>query len=342
MTAELQEATLARHLQPIRGLALAHAIYASFQVGLFDALARGATSVEDLAALLDLNGYRLRGLIDYLENENLVERMSNSVTLTELGTELLAARPWYDLLVGGYAGTFGQLPVVLKEHAGYASRDGASVAVGSCGISQHDALPMVLELLSQAAAPSAIVDLGCGDGTFLADIAVRYPDVPCIGVEPDDSARLAADAEAHRRNLDNFRVIAGDALHFDVPEGTQQAGTCFITAFVLQEILEQSGEDAVVDLLRQTFAKDPFATWIAIEVDRRHPLDAASSDLVLGYYNPYYLLHRITEQRLLSAVEWRRIFETAGLEVIAEVFPAPNYDPLRLKFGNLLRLRRSH
>ncbi|PZR48633.1 MAG: hypothetical protein DI537_58895 [Stutzerimonas stutzeri] len=244
MTVRLHEATLARHLQPIRGMALAQAIYASFQIGLLDALARGPQQVAGLAGELGLHPERLDGLSDYLENEGLVERDGPAIALTDLGTELLAVRPWYDLLVGGYASTFGQLPAVLRRDAGYASRNGASVAVGSCGISQHDALPMALALLDTMPAPSTVVDLGCGDGTFLADIAVRNPEVPCIGVEPDEGARNAAETVAERLRLNNLRVVAGDAIHYEDAEGTTQPGTCYLTAFVLQELLEQSGATA--------------------------------------------------------------------------------------------------
>jgi 2-ketoarginine methyltransferase len=341
VTPNLSEAILAKHLQPIRGMALAQAIFAAFELGILDELERGGRSLDELASLLSLEGERLRGLVEYLENESLVQCDSGTVELTASGVELLAVRPWYDLLVGGYAATFGQLPEVLKQGANYASRNGAYVGVGSCGISQHDALPMVFELLGHGPLPPAIVDIGCGDGTFLADIATRYPNVMCVGVEPDQGARSAAQAVADERGLDNFRVVAGDALAFNDAGISRPPGTVYITAFVLQELLEQAGEAAVVKLLADTFAHDPAAAWIVIEVDRRHPLPVEESGLALGYYNPYFLIHRITEQRLASISEWRRLFDLAGLEVIAEVFPERNYDSLGIKFGHLLRVREA-
>lgn len=341
MTPDLSEAILAKHLQPIRGMALAQAIFAAFELGVLDELKGGGQSVHELGRLLSLDVERLRGLVEFLENESLVQYNSDNVELTASGVELLAVRPWYELLVGGYAATFGQLPEVLKEGATYASRNGAYVGVGSCGISQHDALPMVFELLGHGPLPSAIVDIGCGDGTFLADIATRYPNVMCVGVEPDQGARSAAQAEANERGLDNLRVVAGDALNFDDAGVPRPPGTLYITAFVLQELLEQAGEAAVVKLLADTFVQDPAAAWIVIEVDRRHPLPVEDSGLALGYYNPYFLIHRITEQRLAPISEWRRLFDMAGLEVVAEVFPERNYDSLGIKFGHLLRLREA-
>jgi 2-ketoarginine methyltransferase len=338
---ELPEATLAAHLQPIRGLALAHAILASFELGLFESLQAHWWQTDELAVSLGLHAGRLNGLLDYLENEDLVERSNGQVSLTERGRELQLARPWYELMVGGYSGTFAQLSTTLKTGAPYADRDGRYVAAGSCGISQHDALPMVLELLRLVEHPKALVDLGCGDGTFVAQVAATLPDVPAFGVEPHEAARKEAELQAARLGVSNLRILGGDALNPPEQLGNLTGGVCYITAFVLQEMLEQSGEAAVVQLLRETFESDPNAAWIVIEVDRRHPLPDESSDLALAYYNAYYLIHQVTQQRLIPIDEWRRIYAQAGLMVVAEVFPEPEYDPLRLKFGHLLRLRDS-
>ena len=336
---ELSEGVLAEHLQPIRGLALAHAIFGAFQVGLIDALGAGARDVEDLTRELGLHAERLVGLLEYLENEGLVECSGTTTSLTSMGEQLPLVRPWYELLVGGYSGTFAQLPLTLQAGAPYAGRDGARVAIGSCGISNHDALPMVLELMRAGAQPSAVVDLGCGDGTFVAEIAAEFPDVPAFGIEPDVGARKAAQEAAARRGLANLRILAGDAS--DIPAEAQELppGAYYITAFVLQEVLEQSGRAAVVDLLRRTFDADRDASWVVIEVDQRHPLSEEPSDLALGYYNPYFLIHRLTEQRLLPVEAWRTIYHEAGVDVVKEVFPAPAYDPLGIKFGHLLRRR---
>ena len=336
---QLLESVLAEHLQPIRGLALAHAIFGAFQVGLIDALGAGPRDVQDLASELGLHSERLAGLLDYLENEGLVERSGTAASLTGKGEQLTLVRPWYELLVGGYAGTFAQLPVTLQAGAPFAGRDGARVAIGSCGISDHDALPMVLELMRLGAQPSAVVDLGCGDGTFVAEIADEFSEVPAFGIEPDAGARKSAEEAAAQRGLANLRILAGDALDIPAEARALPPGACYITAFVLQEVLEQSGRAAVVDLLRRTFDADREASWVVIEVDRRHPLSAEPSDLALGYYNPYFLIHRLTEQRLLPVEEWGAIYREAGVEVVREVFPDPAYDPLGIKFGHLLRRR---
>jgi 2-ketoarginine methyltransferase len=338
---EISESELAECLAPIRGFALAQAIFAAFELGIFDEIALGPGEIREVAASLSLEPERFDGLLDYLENETVVVRSGTRVELTPRGQQLRAARPWYELLVGGYSGTFASLAESLRAGAPFATRNGARVAVGSCGISQHDALPMVLKLMQHLERPSAIIDLGCGDGTFIAQVAAAYPDVPCAGVEPDEGARMNAQQRAAAAGISNVQIFAGDALHPPAGLADTGPGVCFITAFVLQEVLEQSGERAVIDLLQRSFEADPDASWLVIEVDRRHPLAGEPSQLALSYYNPYYLLHRVTQQRLLPVSEWKRLYAAAGLCIAAEVLPNPEYDSLGIKFGHLLRRRDS-
>ena len=89
---------------------------------------------------------------------------------------------------------------------------------------------MVLSLL-EGSAPVAVVDLGCGDGTFIADIAAELPALPNIGVEPDQGAREAAMAHAAELGLSNLQILAGDALNPPVEVAQLPVGTCFVTAF---------------------------------------------------------------------------------------------------------------
>jgi 2-ketoarginine methyltransferase len=61
-----------------------------------------------------------------------------------------------------------------------------------------------------------------------------------------------------------------------------------------------------------------------------------SSGLGLGYYNPYYLLHHLTKQRLENTSFWEMIFAETGYKLVAKDYPVPLYDPLQLKVGFLL------
>ena len=78
------------------------------------------------------------------------------------------------------------------------------------------------ELFPEAPEAPVEVDLGCGDGTFLVDLAAAHPDRRFLGIE-----RLLGRAEkvlrkAARRNLKNvavFRVESAYAVTHLLPEG---------------------------------------------------------------------------------------------------------------------------
>jgi 2-ketoarginine methyltransferase len=336
----LTEDRLVRGLQPIRNFVLAQAIFHFMELGLLDAVAAAnRIPIAVLARSRGLREDRLRGLLRYLANEELVGLdADDGVSLTERGRELVAVRPWYTLLVGGYLPAFAQLSEVMKNGAGYASRDGGHVGEGSCGISQHDALPMTRRLIDRLdQPPGTIVDLGCGDGSYLLDLCRQLPGVHGLGVDPEPESVAAAREKATQQGLgDRVSLYVGSAA--SVPDlGGLRGPLCFITAFVLQEVLEQSGRDAVLDLLQKSFTAHPDAKWIVIEVDHRPDDDAVMGHgLGLAYYNPYYLIHKVTEQRLEPVRFWEELYREAGLSVLAMEYPDSRYDSLGLKVGFLL------
>jgi 2-ketoarginine methyltransferase len=294
--------------------------------------------VRDLSTALAFQERRLRGFLQYLANEGYLTLVDDQVSLTPAGTEVADIAPWYHLLVGGYAQTFQQISVCLKQDGPYATRNATSVGLGSCGISQHDALPMTRRLLGHIPERfRTVVDLGCGDGSYLVDLCCSLPGIRGIGIDSEPaSVRAATQAATHSGVDDRVRISVGSASA--PPDlSNEQGPLCFVTAFVLQELLEQTGRQTIIDLLTSTFTLYPDAHWVVIEVDHR-PNDPAvmSHELGRAYYNPYYLLHQLTEQRLETVAFWRDLYREAGLQVDAMEYPDPSYDSLRLKVGFLL------
>ncbi len=337
---EITEGRLVSGLQPIRHFVLGQALYHFMNLGIQEALADSpGLTVNDLSRRLCLSEDRLRGFLQYLANEEFVCVMENdAVCLTVRGKEISDFRPWYTLLIGGYAQTFLQLSSVLKSDIPYAGRNSSNVGFGSCGISQYDALPMTRRLLERIARCwRTVVDLGCGDGSYLVDLCRSVPGARGIGIDPDPASVEAALLAADRYGIaDRIEVRIGDAD--PLPDLSQEQGPfCFITAFVLQELLEQSGRTAIVEMMKSAFNRYPDSHWIVIEVDHR-PADSAvmTKELGLAYYNPYYLIHYLTEQKLERVSFWEQVYRDAGLRVLAIENPDPAYDSLKLKVGFLL------
>ncbi len=329
------ESRLIDALQPVRGFALAQGVHHLFVSGLYGALADGPAEVAALAAKFDMRPERLAGFLRYLANEDIVALDGDLAALTARGRGLEEFRPWYELLVGGYAQTFQQITRTLTQDA-YADRDGVMVGRGSCGMSRFDALPLVRELLADLpAAPAQIVDIGCGSGDFLVELAGDYPKVSAVGVDPYAPLERAATGLAfHQASAVDYVKALGDGSS----AGDEGSSRLFVAAFLLQEILEQEGRAQVVDTVRGILRGG--ARLAVVEVDHR-PADPAvmRHGLGLAYYNPYYFLHTLTEQRLETTRFWLELFEEAGAVVLSHRTVDPRVDSTGLEFGCLLTAR---
>jgi 2-ketoarginine methyltransferase len=330
------EFRLVAALQPIRNLFLAQVVGFGLMSGLFEQLASDRpVTLDRLALALEMNPHRLTALLRYLAAEGIVVNIETFPSLTPRGREYLDFAPWYELFVGGYGNTMYDLPTVMKNENIYADRNAARVGQGSYGIGRYDAIPLVRRLLKHAAtSPKVIVDLGCGDGTFLLDLC--SPDNRGIGVD-----RVSASIE-HARNEAIARGY-GERVSFETgtvedfveqPRGLESP--FFIAAFLLQEILEQRGREEVITLIRQMLAI-PHSYIAVVEVDHR-PTDphVMRHGLGLGYYNAYYLLHQLTEQRLETTAFWHVLFVEAGAKVITQFTTDPEVDSTGLEVGFLL------
>jgi 2-ketoarginine methyltransferase len=339
---DIEESELGAALQPIRYMALAHALNAFIASGLLERLRSAPGTPSELATFLGLHHRRTGALLDYLIAEGYLYLRDGRYCLAAKGEQIGQYWPWYELLVGGYGEALAELPKHLRVGSPYARRDGAAVAQGSCGISRHDALPMTADLIS--AVPEStdlIVDVGCGDGSYLAELCASMPGIRAIGLEPDASAAQLARAKIAEQGLaSRVQIVEGSAEEVPAILSDATGVPVVLAAFVLQELLEQHGADYIAELLTSSRAANANAYWVVVEVDHG-PMALAdlSSPLALGYYNPYYLIHSITEQRLESDSFWRAIFSRSGYEVVDVSHPVATYDSTDLKTAYLLAPR---
>lgn len=336
---ETIELRLVEALQPVRGMFLAQAIEFGLRSGLLERIDAASVPVADLAANLGWSGERLRGLLRYLAVEGVVTDPEGSPALTARGREMLTFRPWYELLVGGYGLSLVELDELMLSEQTFADRDAAMVGKGSCGISRYDAIPMVRRLLTEVVAErpdGVLIDLGCGDGTFLLDLCAELG-LPGVGVDPHGPSVKAGRDQAVSRGLaDRVQFDTVTAEDF-VKSRANDRDQIFIAAFSLQEVLEQQGRGAVVSTVRSVLDA-PDSHLVVVEVDHR-PLGPSVMHHGLGiaYYNPYYLLHQVTEQRLETQGFWADVFAEAGATVVAEATTDPGVDSTGLELGYLLK-----
>ena len=337
------EQDLIEAIEPIRGFVVAAMVYHFFDSGVFDYLhAKGAASATRLAGELRLNVKKLRGLLDYLVNENLVSRRDDEYQLGERAVQMHRFRGWYTMLIGGYGYTFLQMGSVLSADAGWATRDAAKVGIGSCEISHYDAMPLTRSLMSKAPGRKRnLLDLGCGNALYLAEFCQANPELHALGVEPDRGGYEAGLATIQRYGLeDRVALVNLGAVEFMKRE-MEFEPDFLILGFVLHEIVGSEGKANTVAFLRSIVNRFPEIQLIVIEVDERaRDAHIMRHGLSLAYYNAYYLLHNFTAQQLLPHATWLELFAEAGLEVLATESTSEQVDSTQLEIGYLLRAAR--
>ncbi len=334
------ETTLIKGIEPIRQFVLAISIYHLFDTQLFSLLIKHEVASPEVACNeLGMEKEKLLGLFRYLKNEGILLETIDGFSLSKEGHALAPFEGWYVMLVGGYATTFLQIGERLQEGAGWATRDATKVGVGSCGISHFDAIPLTRSLMAQAPGTcTKLLDLGCGNGRYLAEFCKALPQIQAWGAEPDRGGfeeavdLIEKEGLSHRVHISHSGAVEFLDSDFDFEPDF------IVLGFVLHEILGQAGRPAVVNFLKKIVHRFPAINLIIIEVDNQFDnAGAMRHGLALAYYNPYYLLHCFTNQLLVQDADWLDIFAEAGLSLVTRETTSDQVDSTGLEIGYLLR-----
>jgi 2-ketoarginine methyltransferase len=332
------ELGLVESIQPIRHFVLASSIHHLFSSGIYDFLSSKKSSISSISDKLSLDKARTYGFLMYLVNENILIKDGDLFELSEKGVGLAQFRAWYTMLIGGYGATFLEIGDKLKQGSGIAGREIVSVGVGSCGISHYDAFPLTKQLIQKMdISPETICDMGCGNGMYLVEFCNYFAGIKTIGIEPNEESCVVAREYISSKNMsDRVEIVCADAAEW-VQKPSKHKPDMFILGFVLHEIMGQRGRSEVVKFLTTIRENCPDSHIVVIEVDDQIATPSVMQHaLAKAYYNPYYLLHYFTNQKLLTPSEWESIFRDSGYAVKAKDTTSHNVDSTGLELGYLL------
>jgi len=287
-------------------------------VGFFDELQRNKSiNVARFADARGLDGYILQSLVDSLYALRILDQRGGDYVLDDKGRVLIeVARGWFDG-VYGYEGIYHSLEPLLRKELIYGRdiyRRPDFVAKGSGEIENWIYFPLAIDLLTRSNR-RRVLDLGCGDGTFLRHLCAANSTIRGFGIDISPAAISDGEKlvrEAGLQDRIQLAVVDINALE-DTPPELQDIDSATVF-FVLHEILYR-GKDALLQLLRSYRTLFPGVPLTIFEVDRATP-DARRRRP--GMLIQYILQHDLSHQKLVSSSEWLSLFKEAGFTAIEE------------------------
>ena len=289
-----------------------------FNVGFFDELQRhGTVDVARFAETGGLDEQILQSLVDSLYALRILDKRGTGYVLDGKGRLLVdVARGWIEG-VYGYEGIFHSLEPLLRKELVYGrdiSRRDEFVAKGRGHIENWVFFPLAIHLLTRRNC-RRVLDLGCGDGTFLRHLCTVNPSIRGVGIEISSEAIADGEELARQAGLqERIRLAVMDISALERRPPDLEDVDAVTVFFLLHEILYQ-GKDTLLQLLRRYRILFPGVPMTVFEVDRATTEEMRRRP---GMSIQYNLQHDLTHQKLVSRSTWHALFREAGFTAIEE------------------------
>lgn len=303
------------------GFVYSQILYACVQLRLFEILAEGVQSVEQLAGRLDLPPEGARRLLRAAVSLRLAEaRGRDRFALSQLGAAVLG-NAGVTAMVSHHSMAYADLrdPVaLLRGEAGerellkywaYVDAEQPAAAAGEAvgGYSELMADSQRLLALDVVDAYSladhqCLLDVGGGDGTFLVAAAKRWPHLRVILFDLPAVAERARARFAREGLSDRATAIGGDALRDPLPRGADVVS--------LVRVLHDHDDAVAQDFLRQAHQALPAGGRLLVA----EPMSGTPGVERIGdAYFGFYLL-AMGSGRPRHAYELKQMLREAGFD----------------------------
>lgn len=302
---------------------LTRVVQTLYQVGFLDALRdRGQVDALEFAKTHKLDASLLVGLCDALYARRYLARDGNRYSLDEGGKFLVETdmvRGWFDLAYG-YETVLNQMEPLLRGECTYGreiKRDGRHVAVGSGLASVEFYFPIVAEFVRRGGYRK-VLDIGCGDGTFLKYLCKTIPGLQGVGVDLSPDAVAAGNEDLAENGLqDTIKLHVGDALEINRLQRELAGVDAATMFFVLHELCDLETNPRAVQFLREFRRTLPGVPLQLIETIRPAPEELRRRP---GMAIEYFLFHDLSLQKPIGRDAWKKAFQDAGYESLKEVY----------------------
>lgn len=292
-----------------------------YRVGFFDAIAKNKqVNAITFAEEKDLDADLLVGLCDALYARKLLSKDGTSYQISSQGQFLLETdlvRGWFELAYG-YENVLNQMEPLLRKEITYGKdlvREGRAVAVGSGLASMGFYFPLVAQTVKQNAYKK-VLDIGCGDGTFLRYLCSRIPGLEGVGVDLSPDAVAAGNEQLAAAGLDRrIRLHVGDAMEIGKLKNELAGVDGAATFFVLHELCDQKDNPRAAEFLKAFHSTLPGVPFHIVETIRPAPEEMRNRP---GPAIEYFLFHDLSLQKPIGRQAWKELFRQVGFDEMEE------------------------
>jgi SAM-dependent methyltransferase len=300
----------------LRGYYATRAITALLNVGFLEEVARqGRVNLPAFAEAQSLDLRILRLLCDYLYGLKILNRAGEEYTFDAEG-ELI-----YESLAGAYHVVYAyedmihNLEPLLRREKTYGvdvRRRPEAMVRGSGSIGRLLAFPMMSDAVRRHRF-QRVLDLGCGDASFLIYLCQHNPDLHGCGLDIEHEAIALSRQRLEEHNLQSrVELVEGDIFEIGALAPRLPAIDVATSVYVLHEF-----QDRIVEVLTRFRATFPGLPLLMCEVIRHTPEELRQRP---GNILEIQLFHELSNQHLFTLAEWRRMFEEAGFANIDETY----------------------
>lgn len=290
-------------------------------LGIMDRLLERPHTIADFENIP--NRTVLKDTLDYLVAINLLVCTNGTYMPSDLGRHVLT-RAGSAGIVESYYQYLTHLPQILLDKGDAASRpykvDRPLNIYGSGDIHRRKFFPEAIKMMMPLA-PTGLIDIGCGDGTYLQIAATQVPSVRMLaGVDmsPESTHRTEERLTASCPEKLSTCVVcdAYDVARWNaaLPPAT---GHDVISAWFVLHEFSRGSVDRVVEFFKKLYEHRPSAHVIVGELVRATPQDLAEN--AAKTIMPEFLyFHALSGQAPLSWDEWHHIVDAIPYKLSGE------------------------
>ncbi|MBZ5644085.1 MAG: methyltransferase domain-containing protein [Acidobacteriia bacterium] len=309
---------------------LAQVLVALWDSGLYEYVREhGRIEISGAAEELNLEPAVLRSLIEYLVGWSILAPDGDSFVLSKKG------QPYWNYITRGvltaHLAGYNQLlvnlgPLLRKEislNDPRLDRSGRLVASGSgYALLGSGTIPWILKLIRQIGG-TYVMDIGCGSGDFLIQLALRWEDGAGIGIDMNAEAIAQAGVNAERCGVSHrltFHHAKLSAEPMPLDKSVLEKVDTLTAMYLLHEFAGRGGPAAITAAISQLKQQFPGRKLLMLEGERADPAALCAAPPRTYAQLDYSFIHPLSRQGpLRTPAEWGEIIKSAGATLIERI-----------------------